>query len=684
MRQLRFIDLMRIIVLQKRMRRTTSIGASIQVIFLALFSVAPLRAAPHEIQTNRKSPVIIPLPKGDEVFHFIVFGDRTGGPVEGIKVLAQAVEDTNLLDPDLVMTVGDLVNGYNQTPQWMEQMEEFRRTMNKLKMPWFPVAGNHDMYWRRDPKNPEAKPPREHEEHYEKHFGPLWYWFEHKKVGFLVLFTDEGHPDGRERSFRDPDQQRLSPEQMDWLREALGKMKGLEHIFVFLHHPFWWQGRYPGNNWDEVHRLLVANGNVRAVLAGHVHRMTYSGLRDGIDYYSLATVGGSLPADMEGHRYFGYLHHFNVVTVRKTGYSMASIPVGGVFDPKQFDALREEDGDLVRYLHHEAASPPIDMGLDGTASTIFKVALRNPSSLPLEVTVMGHGREQWVVAPDHRHSTLAPGDRVEFAFACIRETTRSLEGYRPPEFEMRFDVLTPGLRIGMPPRTLRAMTRLVRPKAGWPPAEKDGQAVFATKGDCLRIEPEAFTAPAGPFTIEAWVKPATDGGGSVVSNRKDGKGFGLEVLETPGIYLHAGGKAFGAKAKDKLPAGAWSHLAGVHDGEKITLFVNGRSAASAPVTGSPVASTSPLYAAAMPGQDWVLYDYPYPVAFWAGAIDDLRLSQGARYKGDFTPEKHPARDRETVFLFKNDQRFGDFLLDPDEPGSQAMIEGKAQITHDER
>ncbi len=644
---------------------------------------APLQAAPQELRTNRKSPVVLPLPKGDDVFHFVVFGDRTGGPAEGIKVLAQAVEDSNLLDPDLVMTVGDLVNGYNQTPAWMLQMEEFRATMNKLRMPWFPVAGNHDIYWRRDAKNSEEKPPREHEEHYEKHFGPLWYWFEHKEVGFLVLFTDEGHPDGRTRSFTDPAQQRISSEQMEWLGGALEKMGGLQHVFVFLHHPFWWQGRYPGNNWDDVHRLLVKNGKVRAVIAGHVHRMTYSGLRDGIDYFSLATTGGSLPKDMEGHRYFGYLHHFNVVTVRKGGYSMASIPVGAVFDPKQFDALREEEGDLIRYLHHQAASPPIDVALDGSASTLFKVALKNPSSLPLEVTVSGQGMAQWVVAPDHRHSKVAPGGRVEFEFACIREASPSLEGYRPPEFEMRFDVLTPNLRIGMPPRTLRPKTRLRRPQAGWPQEKRNGQAVFAGQGDCLRIDSELLTPPAGAFTIEAWVKPA-GGGGSIVSNRKDDGGFGIEILDMPGFFLYAGGKAFGAKAAEKLPAGRWIHLAGVYDGERIALFVDGRLAASAPVAGPPAPSHSPLYAAAMPGQDWVLYDYPYASAFWAGAIDDLRLSTGARYRENFAPKEHLIHDATTVFSLANDQRFGDFVPTTAEPEVQAAIEGKARLVYEDR
>ena len=44
---------------------------------------------------------------------------------------------------------------------------------------------------------------------------------------------------------------------LDWIAAELEKMKRLKHIFVFLHHPFWWGERYPASNWNEVHRLLV-------------------------------------------------------------------------------------------------------------------------------------------------------------------------------------------------------------------------------------------------------------------------------------------------------------------------------------------------------------------------------------------------------------------------------------------
>jgi hypothetical protein len=76
--------------------------------------------------TNRPVHVSIPLPPEEDAFSFVMFGDRTGGPKEGVRILAEAVGEVNLIGPDLVMTVGDLIQGYNQTDLWMEEMREYR------------------------------------------------------------------------------------------------------------------------------------------------------------------------------------------------------------------------------------------------------------------------------------------------------------------------------------------------------------------------------------------------------------------------------------------------------------------------------------------------------------------------------------------------------------------------------
>ena len=83
---------------------------------------------PARFLSNRSARNLT-LPPVDEPFSFAVLGDRTGGPAEGVRILAKAVDEINLLDPDLVMTVGDMIQGYGGQLEWLMQMREYRNIM---------------------------------------------------------------------------------------------------------------------------------------------------------------------------------------------------------------------------------------------------------------------------------------------------------------------------------------------------------------------------------------------------------------------------------------------------------------------------------------------------------------------------------------------------------------------------
>jgi 3',5'-cyclic AMP phosphodiesterase CpdA len=285
-----------------------------------------------------------------------------------VKILAQAVDEINLLEPDLVMTVGDLVQGYNQQVEWLMQMREYRGIMDSLLMPWFPVAGNHDVYWRGP-----GKPSGEHESNYEQHFAPLWYAFEHKNAWFIVLYSDEGNPETEEKATSKPASQVMSDRQLAWLKGTLEKAADADHVFVFLHHPRWLKGGY-GDDWGKVHDTLAEAGNVKAVFAGHIHRMRYDGPYDGIEYITLATTGGSQSGLSPKA---GGLDHFNMVTVRKQQFAVASLPVGQTMNVREItgdvsDGVRQLNGVVPEFSHRFRIEP------DGSADALGTYQAHEP------------------------------------------------------------------------------------------------------------------------------------------------------------------------------------------------------------------------------------------------------------------------------------------------------------------
>ena len=118
------------------------------------------------VHTNRPHAKVLPLPKENGVFHFLIFGDRTGGPKAGLTARALDGGEHDLVakvvDPALEVRARELM-GVSQ----LEQMKEYRGIMDKLHMPWYPVAGIHDVYWRPE----RLAPPGQHEASYEEHFG---------------------------------------------------------------------------------------------------------------------------------------------------------------------------------------------------------------------------------------------------------------------------------------------------------------------------------------------------------------------------------------------------------------------------------------------------------------------------------------------------------------------------------
>ena len=638
---------------------------SCALVLLGMIVSSAWTQAQH-VHSPRVGARILPLPKQDGVFHFVVFGDRTGGPKEGIRVLEQAVRDTNLLAPDLVMTVGDLIEGYNQRKEWMEQMREFRGVMDRLDCAWFPVAGNHDIYWRGD-----GRPEREHEANYEKHFGPLWYWFEHKDCAFFVLYTDEGDPKDGSKGFRLARHTQMSKKQLAWLRKELAKTKTKKHVFVFCHHPRWIKGRYEGNNWNAVHAALREAGNVRAVFGGHIHRMHYAGKRDGIEYITLATTGGHLSGTIPGA---GMLHHLNVVTVREDRISHATLPVGAVMDPKRFSPAYLAQIDSIRKLQPRIVKR-LAVDRRGGALGVQVIEVTNPATRPIEVALGLDAGERWAFGPDHAHAKIAAGKTKRFEFACAREPI-GFRGLVQPTVTLQVDWLDEGYRVSLP-ETRRPLPLIL---SNWPPKFFDpldrGALVCDGRRACVEVPATEIALPDGPITVECWMRPNSMKGRRGLITKAENSEFGIFVNNgQPAWIIHLDGAYREVKGREgQLRSRVWQHVAGVYDGREVRLYVDGRLVGKAPAKGKRTRNHLSLIV----GGD--IDRWNRPTSYFDGEIDEVRISTVARYTAaSFEPAQRHKPDGDTKLLLHLDKWLGPWAPDHSAKRAHGLKRGNARV-----
>jgi hypothetical protein len=114
-----------------------------------------------------------------EEFQFVVIGDRTGGanPHETFKL---AVGQINLLQPEFVINVGDVIEGYSEDPAELNaEWDEMEESGNSRDMPVFRTPGNHDI------ANETAQKV------YRERYGASYYSFVYQDTLFMVLDSED-------------------------------------------------------------------------------------------------------------------------------------------------------------------------------------------------------------------------------------------------------------------------------------------------------------------------------------------------------------------------------------------------------------------------------------------------------------------------------------------------------------
>jgi 3',5'-cyclic AMP phosphodiesterase CpdA len=219
---------------------------------------------------------------------FAIVSDLWGGYRSG--VFEDAVDKLELLQPQFVMSVGDLIDGAtNDSVLLDKQWTEFTDLVNTLTMPFFYVPGNHDIAnaWM--------------EKEWNRRFSQSYYYFTYKNVLFLCLNTqDKGHSS-------------IGEEQIDYFRKAIEKNPDVRWIFVFMHRPVWQGENNEEEGYERIEEVLI--GKNYTVFSGHHH--TYSGtIKNGNKHFVLGSTGAG--SDLRGVK-FGEFDHITLVTLNKMG-----------------------------------------------------------------------------------------------------------------------------------------------------------------------------------------------------------------------------------------------------------------------------------------------------------------------------------------------------------------------------
>ncbi len=645
-------------------RTSTPPSLATRLVLLAM-GIAPGLALAQDrapVSPGTDSGVELQAPSEEEMFTFVVFGDRTGGPRTGIKVLEDAVDMAGALDADFVMMVGDMVQGYDDERAWLKEKDEFTGIMNRLGRPWYPVAGNHDVYQR--PHTPEG-----HIELYKRHFGPLYYSFEHKWAHVSVLFSDES------MSFSNPSEdQNMSAAQLAWLREDLASTDA-ERLYVFLHHPRW-TAKYDGSNWDEVERVLLADGRPVTVFAGHIHYLRDDGQNGNIRYYTMGVTGGHPSTKFEA----GAFHNIAQITVRRDGDSMSIFPVGSVRTPEDFPGVVWDGMDHFRRSGWATLSGEAVIAPEAGRESELSLTLHGAEGAAVAYSAAIDASEGWSLSQRVFRGVLGAGQTITIP---IMATAPALSE-TPPGLRLTVRARYPLAAEQEQTITQRLDARVrvegITPKGAASPSDN---GVLRLNGrSAVRVD-----LPERPerFTLEFWATGRTPVGRAGAVTKTENSAFGIFWSDgsgsegtLPTAYLHTTAGYLSLPASEPWTWQTWTHLALTFDGETARFFVNGTLQSEAKARGAITFNDLPL----MIGGD--VDRNGAPVSYFTGQIDEVRVSDMARYTADFAPAQSFARDDRTLLLMHFDEKVSGVFPDDSGHGRHGWAIGGAIIEPERR
>lgn len=426
-----------------------SAAAAWMVAFVASMAVSVAVAAEpafkHEL--SGKKPWTHENFKNDpEEFRFAVVGDRTGGERPGF--FGKAMDTLNLLRPEFVMSVGDLIDGCGASKEDLRwQWEEEQKFVRKLDMPFFHVVGNHDIWT--GVKGMTKERQDSIDVWHEFHGTNTYYSFTYKGCLFICFNTMEKHD-------YFPPRYSLPANQLEFALKEIERHSDARWTFLFMHKPLDWMS----DGWLEFEKKI--NHVNYSVFCGDWHNFC-TATRHGKKYHMLGTVGGGWNSRLRHEDLsHGTLDAITWVTVTKDkGPVITHVAISGVH-PETIQTCATTKGWIetpLDYPSHLAENPAKYAGETNTALIPAEVdrgpgydwhfrhavSLRQGKVYERGLQRFRAGKKRVVLLGDETASALAPeyakgyqvfdmgfaGDRIENVLWRVIQA--GLRGYDPDE-----------------------------------------------------------------------------------------------------------------------------------------------------------------------------------------------------------------------------------------------------------
>ncbi len=271
----------------------------------------------------------------DDQFTFAIFSDLYGG--ERDRIFNVAMAQLNLLRPELILSVGDLIDGGTEDRnQLTKEWNEFDTKVSVTKAPAFYVGGNHDL------TNLTMR------DVWTERYAARYYHFIYKNVLFLILDSEDFEDQRMQEIFKaraialeiqagdEPEkwteseyfsmpERRMGTvraEQAAYFRNVIAANPQVRWTFLFMHKPVW--RNEEATEFQSIEAAL--SDRPYTVINGHFHSYSLTE-RNGRDYIHLATTSGSQNAadDMA-------FDHVTLVTIAEGEPSIVNLRMDGILD----------------------------------------------------------------------------------------------------------------------------------------------------------------------------------------------------------------------------------------------------------------------------------------------------------------------------------------------------------------